>query len=169
MVVSGAGLPSVCARHGEIAVDRPKTVFQSSPPPWSYVLLFAGVLPFLLITNALRKRLIAVGWPVCARCRRQRRTLQLGALGLFLLSLLSMVLSLAASPDSSLTLLGPAVGLILFVASLFVFGASAVAVISRAGVTRDGCALRLRNVSPVFAAALPAIPLPTGPGTTPRW
>lgn len=72
-VSSGWGTPTVCAKHGEAAVERKKVRFISPPPGWSYVLVLAGVIVFLIVVLALRKTVEARDWPFCEHCRQDRK------------------------------------------------------------------------------------------------
>ncbi|MEV4351141.1 hypothetical protein AB0J83_42330 [Actinoplanes sp. NPDC049596] len=93
-ITSGWGTPSVCARHGEPAVEHKKTRFISRVQGWAYLLLLAGALPFLIFVLATRKTVEAAAWPFCARCARDRKKglaiglalLAVGVVGIFLAS-----------------------------------------------------------------------------------
>ncbi len=155
LAVSGVGVPDVCTRHGEPAVIRPKTIFQTRPPSWSYFLILLGALPYLVVVLALRKRITAPGWPMCARCRGRRRTLRLVALGLFLLTILSFAAGFVTTGDSELVAAAIIVAFVAFLGWAIALNLSAEGVLARGDLTQDGQSLRLRRVSPAFAAALP--------------
>lgn len=164
MVTSGAGIPAVCSRHGDPAVRGRRVQFISRPPGWSYVLLLAGALPFVLVTMVLRKTLVAPRWPYCYRCNNRIRFSRLGALVLILAAIATIAATITLGPDH------PGVGpwgvllfVLLFIASLFVLIYSDPTRVARAEVTRDGYALRLRDVAPGFVSALPSTPPLAGP------
>jgi hypothetical protein len=159
MVRTAAGLPAVCTRHGEPAARRTRTTFQSSPPPWAFILLVVGVLPFLIVTTAMRKQLVCAAWPFCARCVSSIRTLRWVSLGLILGAVAAVVGGIAlAGTDNALVPWLILLGLLLFVASLIVLTFTGPGRVARAEVTRDGFALLLRKAAPGFAAALPRWP-----------
>jgi hypothetical protein len=165
MVTSGVGVPPLCPRHGEAAAIRRRTVFVSRPPGWVYLLLLLCVVPFVVVAVAMRRTLVAAGWPFCARCRRRRRRLYLIAAGLFLLGMAVIISSgpiargrspwwgLLVVPGDLIATFGPMIALFL----------SPPAVIARGHVTRDGRFLQLRKAAPAFVAALPAVPPPPPP------
>lgn len=168
MVVSGVGVPSVCTRHGDPAVDRPKTIFQSRPPAWSYLLILIGALPFVVVVMVLRKTVTAPGWPLCARCRGRRRALRLVAGALFLLTVLSFAVALTSSGNNALVGATIFVGFVTFLASVVALNLAAEGVLVRGAVTHDGHSVRLRNVSPAFARALPPAPPQPRPAFPPQ-
>jgi hypothetical protein len=80
-VGAGQGLPPVCSRHGEPAVEFVRTRLQSRPPGWAYALLLLGALPYIIAVNATRKVVVAPFWPFCAQCKTFRvRRLIIGLL-----------------------------------------------------------------------------------------
>jgi hypothetical protein len=86
-------LPSVCARCGTPAQHRVRRTF-AWYPSWVILLLFAGVLPYLIVSSVLRKQR-TVPVPLCdrhAKHWRWRTILTYGALlGLCLVGVSSMV------------------------------------------------------------------------------
>jgi hypothetical protein len=48
---AGQGVPDVCVRHGEPAVEHRKVRIFSRAPAWSYLLIFAGVLVFVIVVT----------------------------------------------------------------------------------------------------------------------
>lgn len=169
MVTAGGGIPAVCSRHGDPAVRGRRVQFISRPPGWSYVLLVAGVLPFMLVATAMRKTLVAPRWPFCASCNNRIRRSRLGALALILAAVGSVVAGITLSgQDSLLAAVGLALFTILFVAGLIVLVSSDPTRVARGVVSRDGYALRLREVAPVFVAALPSRPPLAGPPMPPE-
>jgi hypothetical protein len=82
-VATGWGTPTVCTRHGEPAVEQKRVTFISRNPGWSYLLLLAGVIVFVIVASAIRKSVTAAAWPFCARCNEERKrglTIGLGIL-----------------------------------------------------------------------------------------
>jgi hypothetical protein len=72
-VATGWGTPTVCTRHGEPAVEQKPVRFISRNPGWSYLLLLAGVIVFVIVASAIRKSVAAAAWPFCARCAEERK------------------------------------------------------------------------------------------------
>ncbi len=114
---AGYGIPSCCVRHGNPAATARKVQFISRPPAWAYLLLIAGVLPFLIVSLVMRKTATPQAWPFCAQCQSQRaKGLGIG-FGLLVLSVVLFIVPFVVAGDSAE--LGP-IGL-LFPLSLFVF------------------------------------------------
>jgi len=169
MVTSGGGIPAVCSRHGDPAVRGRRVQFISRPPGWAYLLLLAGALPFLVVGMVTRKTLAAPRWPFCNSCNNRIRRSRLGALAL----LLACIAAIAATiwfggQDPSLVAVGLILFLLLFLATLLVLISSDPTRVARAVVTRDGYALRVREVAPAFVAALPSTPALAGPPMPPE-
>jgi hypothetical protein len=70
LVAAGAGLPRVCARHGEPATRHRRVVFRSATPWWAYLLLPFGLLPYAIVAMVVQKQVKAPAWPFCGRCGR---------------------------------------------------------------------------------------------------
>ena len=82
-VAAGYGVPQVCSRHGELAVEGAKTRIHSKPPGWAYILLALGALAFLIAVYSTRKTVVSPSWPFCDRCKVLRtRLLVAGVLGI---------------------------------------------------------------------------------------
>ena len=95
-VATGWGTPTVCTRHGEPAVEQKRVNFISRTPGWSYFLLLAGVIVFVIVASAIRKTVTAAAWPFCARCNEERKrglTIGLGfvAAGVVALALIAVL------------------------------------------------------------------------------
>jgi hypothetical protein len=161
MAASGAALPDLCQRHGRPAVKRVKARFVSPLPVWTYLLLLAGFLPFVIVAEVTRKRIDSLAWPVCASCLQVRRR-NLAVAGVLAVAMFGALF------------LGSAVAVLVVEAALFV---GLVVVLSRlqwnviaaADVTRDGIALRLRQPFSGYERALPPPPTsgqPLGPSGT---
>jgi hypothetical protein len=164
MVTSGAGIPALCSRHGDPAARGRRVQFISRPPGWSYILLLAGALPFLIVGMALRKTLVAQRWPYCARCDNRIRRSRLAALALILATVVTIVATIALGGQHPLLGgVGVLLFVLLFLAGLFVLISSDPTRVARGVVTRDGYALRLREAAPGFVAALPSAPPFAGP------
>jgi hypothetical protein len=126
---TGAGVPEVCARHGEPAVKRVDTAMSSRPPWWTY-LLGGGLLAFL-VAGRTRKVVSVSGWPLCARCR----TRQIITVGVGLLVIAAGVGAFAVG-----------------VAGVFVAVHARAQGTARAVVSRDGGAVVIRRSHERFAA-----------------
>jgi hypothetical protein len=152
MAASGVGLPDLCQRHGLPAVKRVKARFVSTLPAWTYLLILAGLLPFVIVAEASRKRIDALAWPICSSCQRIRRR-NVAIAGVLVVAMVGVVF------------LGLNVEVLVIEAALFV---SLVLLLSRlqwnviaaADVTRDGFGLRLRQPFTGYERALPP-PYPT--------
>ncbi|MDP9239814.1 MAG: hypothetical protein M3O55_04135 [Actinomycetota bacterium] len=169
MVTSGAGIPDVCSRHGDPAVRGRRVQFISRPPGWSYILLLAGALPFLLVSMVLRKTLFAPRWPYCYACNHRIRFSRLGALALLLAASGTIAAAVTLGREHPvIDLWGVILFVLLFVASLVVLISSDPTRVARGIVTRDGYALRLREVAPGFVSALPSPPPLAGPPMPPE-
>jgi hypothetical protein len=170
LVASGQGLPTVCARHGLPATAHQKARFVSRPPGWSYILIVAGVIAFVVVTMVMQKKVSASNWPVCDRCRRlskNRRLIGIGVLALSLVMLFAGIVLLASgssdTADGSLTGAGTA-GLflllgffIVLLAGVMVATRSAVAAIARGVASRDGNRVEFTKADPAFAQQATAI------------
>jgi hypothetical protein len=151
---AGYGIPTCCARHGNPATTARKVQFISRPPVWAYLLLIAGVLPFLIVSLVMRKTATPQAWPFCPQCQSQRaKGLGIG-LGLLVLSVVLFVVPFVVAGDSAE--LGP-IGL-LFPLSLFVFFAGLLFAalngwVATAGgiVTGDGVWVQFAKAHPNFA------------------
>jgi hypothetical protein len=94
-------LPDICMKCGARATTEKLRRF-SWQPPWVYVLLLAGLLPFLIVALILTKRM-RIPVPLCAEHRGHWTwrgwVVGGGFLGLFLLGLGTMIL-LAATDNA---------------------------------------------------------------------
>jgi hypothetical protein len=119
---AGYGLPDVCVRHGEPAVERRKVSFSSRPPAWSYFLILVGVLLFVIVALAMRKTVVAPAWPFCARCkelRSRRLKTGLGLLGAAVAALIGSTVVAATVPgDDTVGATILIAGYLLFLAGL---------------------------------------------------
>jgi len=99
-VATGWGTPTVCTRHGEPAVEQRRVTFISRNPGWSYLLLLAGVIVFIIVASAIRKTVAVAAWPFCARCNEERkRGLTIG-LGIVAAGVVAIAL-VAVLPDDT--------------------------------------------------------------------
>src|SRR5581483_5129511 len=48
---------TLCSRHGQAVAKRVTAKLESSPPPWGYVLLILGALPFIIVVLAMARSL----------------------------------------------------------------------------------------------------------------
>ena len=91
LVAAGAGLPRVCARHGEPATRHRRVLFRSATPWWVYLLLPLGLLPFAIVAVVLQKQVKAPAWPLCPRCGRLRGRRAVAGVGCCLLAVVAVV------------------------------------------------------------------------------
>jgi hypothetical protein len=155
MAVSGAALPDLCQRHGQPAFKRVKARFVSPLPAWTYLLLLAGFLPFVIVAEVTRKRIDALAWPVCLSCQQVRRRNLAVAGGLAVAMLGALFLGSAVVVLVAETAL--------FVGLVIVLSRLQWNVIAAADVTGDGIALRLRQPFSGYERALPPPPTPGQP------
>ena len=102
-VAAGHGVPDVCSRHGEPAVDRRRVRFISRPPQWAYILIIFGAIVFVIVAAAMRKTVWAPAWPFCARCREYRKRMAgigLGIVGLAVVMFIGSIAIGSANSDS---------------------------------------------------------------------
>ena len=162
--VTAGAVPEVCARHGEPAVRRRRTVFRSHTPAWVYILLLFGVLPFAIAAAALQKRVKAPAWPFCSECGRLRTRRLLMGIGLLVLAVAGVAAAAALMPpnDSSA---GPIVLVfaLLLIAGLGVASTASSTSIASGYASKDGHTVHVRRAHQRFAeqsAALLPGPVP---------
>jgi hypothetical protein len=163
-VAAGYGVPDVCSRHGEPALDRKRVRFISRPPQWSYVLIVFGALIFVIVAAAMRKTVWAPAWPFCARCREYRKRMAGIGLGIVGLSVVMFVGSIAigsANSDSdtagSLAAFGVLLAIVAFIAGLAVAVRAASPAVAGGQVSQDGAWLLLPRAHEEFARRLQAV------------
>jgi hypothetical protein len=185
LVASGYGVPEVCSRHGEVALDRRRTRFISRPPQWSYVLVLAGLVVWLVVVVALRKTVVAAAWPFCARCRALRTrllTIGLATVAVGIVAVVGSIALTASDPSghSAAAQAGPfglLVGLVVLLVGAAVAGRGGTPAIANAFVSGDGRWLGVRKAHPAFAervralvaAAPPPTPYPPAYGYAPQF
>jgi hypothetical protein len=155
-VAAGQGVPDVCARHGQLAVQRRPVRLISRPPVWALPLIVFGVLVYALVALAVRKTVIAPAWPFCAQClgaRRRQRRIGLVLLGLTTLSALGAIV-LVGPLHNDAGGLGFLLALLLMLAAIFVFGSNNWVLASRARVSRDGNSVQVKGCAAFDHAAL---------------
>jgi hypothetical protein len=169
---AGYGVPDVCARHGEPAVQRRKVSFSTRPPGWSYVLILVGVLLFVIVAVAMRKTVVAPAWPFCARCtelRSRRLKTGLGLLGAAVVVLIGSIAAAAVvtSDDTvgaTILIVGDLLFLAGLVAGLIVVGQSSWRAVATGVLSPDGLWVGVLSPSQAFgervAAALARAPVP---------
>ena len=64
--------PERCVPHG-LSGGTAQITFASKTPPWVYVTLIIGLIWPFVIAALIRKTVIAPAWPVCQKCRDERR------------------------------------------------------------------------------------------------
>jgi hypothetical protein len=189
LVAGGQGLPSVCSRHGNPAAGSLRVRFVSKPPVWTYVLLLAGALPFVIVVMVLRKTVDARTWPVCSGCRSRRRTALLTGFGMLAGWLAMMIVGIGmqgggsdpttydgygATTSSDGSGLGAALiltSIVLLIAGILVAAQGSPAPLTRGVVTGDGAWVEFRKPASAFAEQVRAImagmPSPVAPGYGP--
>jgi MFS family permease len=164
--VTAGAVPEVCARHGEPAVRRRKTVFRSHTPPWVYILLLFGVLPFAIVAGALQKRVKAPNWPFCSACGRRRIRRLLMGIGLVVLAVAGVVAATELMRPK-----GSSGGPVLLVFVLLVLAGLAVAStasgtsIASGYASKDGNTVHVRHAHQRFAEQVAAL----FPGPVPQF
>jgi hypothetical protein len=156
---TGYGIPTVCARHGRPHVRRPGLVVESAPAGWTYALLLAGVLPFLLARALTRWTTVARAWPFCDRCERRRRSAFLAA-GLVMAAGLVLIGLAFADPTGSSPLL--VLGGVVLVAGYAALHWARRQVIARVRLSRGGERVLVRAPAPEFDAQVRAALTPPG-------
>jgi hypothetical protein len=153
-VAAGYGVPGCCTRHGEPATQPRATALISRPPGWTYALLLAGALPFLIAVMVLRKTVTSPAWPFCARCVALRKTLLLRGLGTLGLAAAVFVLGIAlASAGSDVAVVFVVLlAAVLVITGIVVTTRSAAPLLARAVVSGDGQWVVVREADERFAA-----------------
>jgi hypothetical protein len=152
LVSGGRGLPQLCARHGEPAIQDKRVLFRSHPPRWTYLLILFGLLPFAIAAGALQKRVKATAWPFCRRCARLRTSRLLIGTAMVVVAVLAVGILAAVVPEGSAY--GPPIVLaflVLLIAGLGIAARAGRNVLASGYVTQDGNMVRLRRPHPRFA------------------
>lgn len=150
--VAAGQLPHVCARHGEQPIEMKNIRLISKPPPWAPLLILAGGIVYVIVVSAMRKKVQAPAWPLCAQCKAQRsRNLGIG-LGVVGLGVLLFVIGAAVGSDNGSILL--LLGFFALLAGLVVAARSNYQVISSAFVSQDGNFVEVTKADERFAQAL---------------
>ncbi|GAA4590539.1 hypothetical protein BJY16_009267 [Actinoplanes octamycinicus] len=153
LVQNGTGIPDVCSRHGEAASLRKPVKFWSKPPAWSYLLIFFGALPFLIVTLVLRKEVQAQAWPFCEQCVKLHKTRL--AIGIPLIALLPIGFGLAGSAGDAGALLF-LLCLVLSIVGFVLLSRGTYRVLPWGFASRDGSAVDFPKAHPTFVAAAQA-------------
>jgi hypothetical protein len=161
---STAPVSQVCSRHGEPAAQHRRVKLISRTPQWAYVLLVLGLVvfglvPFIIVTLALRKTVNAPAWPFCTHCHALRKRRLLIGSGLFVGGLVLLAVGLAL--PRSIGAIGGLAFIILILAAATAVSYSTWRAISGAWVSRDGLWVEVPTAHQRFAeqvAALPATP-----------
>ncbi|GAA2913297.1 hypothetical protein Acy02nite_90590 [Actinoplanes cyaneus] len=146
-VAAGWGTPTVCARHGEAAVERAKIRFVSDTSRW---LILLGVIVYVVVMAVTRKTVVSPAWPFCARCKREEVTKTLTGWASLIVGLLLWFASvqLLSKPAP----IGALVGVVLFVGGALVAGSGTRPSIAGGVVTNDGQAVRFARAHENFAS-----------------
>jgi hypothetical protein len=158
LVSGGRGLPELCARHGEPAIQHKRVLFRSHPPRWTYLLILCGLLPFAIAASALQKRVKARAWPFCRRCAGLRTGRLLIGTAMVVVAVLAVGVLAAVVPDGSAY--GPPIVLaflVLLIAGLGIAARAGRNSIASGYVAQDGAMLRLRRPHPRFAEQVAAM------------
>ncbi|MEV6852088.1 hypothetical protein AB0M88_52930, partial [Actinoplanes sp. NPDC051411] len=142
-VSAGWGTPTVCARHGEPAVERKRTQFTSRRSGWLFLL---GAIVYY----ATRKTVSAPAWPFCARCTKEYTTKTAAGAGSFIAGILIWVGSTQLLP-SDVAPIGTLAGLVLFIGGAVVIARGGRPAIAGGAVTGDGLAVRFARAHEAFA------------------
>jgi hypothetical protein len=149
LVAAGAGLPRVCARHGEPATRHRRVLFRSATPWWVYLLLPLGLLPFAIVAVVLQKQVKAPAWPLCPRCGRLRGRRAVAGVGC-LLAVVAVV-ALAGVVPSEYAVVAVLVFLTLLVLGLVLIAQAGWAWIAGGTTARDGATVEFQHAHPAFA------------------
>jgi hypothetical protein len=146
-VSAGWGTPTVCARHGEPAVETRRIRFVSRTSPW---LVLLGVIIYFIVSAATRKTVWAPAWPYCNRCKKEGTTKTAAGWGGFLLGLLIWMGSTQLPQD--VAPIGTLIGIALFIGGLIAVGRGSQMAIAGGVVTDDGLAVRFARAHEAFAS-----------------
>jgi hypothetical protein len=149
LVSGGRGLPQVCVRHGEPAIQHSRVLFRSHPPRWTYLLILCGLLPFAIAAGALQKRVKATAWPFCRRCSRLRTSRLLAGTAMVVVAVLAVGVLAAVVPEGSAY--GPPIVLAFLVLLIAGLGIAAAA-------GRNVICVRVRDAGRQHGTATPATP-----------
>ncbi|HZO65948.1 MAG TPA: hypothetical protein VFB74_13170 [Kribbellaceae bacterium] len=157
LISAGEGIPQVCSRHGEQATQQRKVTFRSLAPSWTYLLIPFGLLLFLIVAFAVKKRVTAPAWPFCDRCRRLPTIRLLIGLGLVVIALAVLFGSFELTADASVP--GPLFLLIIVAlfAGLVTAGYATRGAVARGRVSNDGTTVAFRRPHPRFAEQVTAL------------
>jgi hypothetical protein len=154
-VSTGAGIPEVCARHGEPATVRANVSMVSRPAWWAYLLIPFGVLPFILAVRYTRKTVEVAGWPFCARCRTWRRAVLLSGLSIIGAGVVMFAIYVqradTATGSNPLDWFG-VIGLVVAIVGIFVATRATPRATAGAAVSRDGSGIAVPQPHERFAA-----------------
>jgi hypothetical protein len=150
LVAAGAGLPRVCARHGEPATRHRRVLFRSATPWWVYLLLPLGLLPFAIVAVVLQKQVKTPQWPFCPRCGRLRGRRAVAGLGFCMLAVAAVV-ALAGVVPAEYAIAAVLVFVALLVAGIGLVAQAGPAWIARGTTARDGATVEFRHAHPAFA------------------
>jgi hypothetical protein len=142
-VSAGWGTPTVCARHGESAVEQRKTQFTSRRSGWLFLM---GAIVYY----ATRKTVTAPAWPFCAQCTREHSTKTAAGAASFIVGILIWVGSTQLLP-TDVAAIGALVGIALFIGGAIVIGRGGRPTIAGGAVTADGHAVRFAKAHEAFA------------------
>jgi hypothetical protein len=160
-------LPSICARHGGPATGSQQRKFYTRAPAWSYVLLLTGLLPFAIVTLAIRTT-VPSRVPSCGQCSADRRRFVIAVISLWVGTVAIIALGIQIGSDA-LVLLG-------FFAIVLDLIACFTGDFFRVGghVSQDRAWVNFKGAHDSFAAAIndglraaAPVPAPTGPPATP--
>ena len=148
LALAAHGLPQLglCPRHGQQTTRTSRRSFSTRAPAWSYLLIFVGLLLFLVVVLSVRKQ-VAGPFPECRECDRDRRRFKLWVAAGWSVS--SLVLGLALWKANE-PLLG--IGSLLLVAALILSGMGDRFRVS-GWLSKDEAWLTLKGVHPAFAQA----------------
>jgi hypothetical protein len=150
-VAANVGMPDVCTRHGEPAIERRKLKLSTPTPGWAYVFLFFGVIPFLIVDGFLGRTMRAPAWPYCTRCKALRRQFAWGAAALFILTVVLTGIAALSEGQPGWAFL------VAFVA--FIGGVALVhlaSTLARAELSQDGVWVEVKGAHRAFAGQVAA-------------
>ena len=146
-VSAGWGTPTVCARHGEPAVETKRIQFVSRTSPW---LFLAGLIIYFIVAAATRKTVSAPAWPFCGQCKKEQTTKT--AVGWVSVVLGLPIWVISAQLPHGVAPIGALIGIVLFIGGFVVVGRGSRLAIAGGVVTNDGTAVRFAKAHEAFAS-----------------
>ncbi|MGX6602375.1 hypothetical protein ACWKSP_09610 [Micromonosporaceae bacterium Da 78-11] len=150
-VSAGWHTPTVCARHGETAVEQRRVTFRSLVPGWIALFILIPLL-IVVVAFAVQRRVTSPAWPFCSRCNRMRAWGRGFALGMLALAVAFEVFPFIAgrngASDGHVAIF--LIGQILLLLGLLAFVRSSLGRIANGYVAANPSYLEFRKPHPEF-------------------